>query len=117
MWWRASGEGAMATATWCPRARNVTRRRGSGGPRIFSAGSAARGVRAQANSADVFARWRSSPQESFGLRSGEARGAHNPRFPVREMRERAGSGGYSARDEWVATCFDRLVNEKIKVPG
>jgi len=40
--WRSSGEGAMATATWCPRARNVTRRRGSGEPRIFSAGSAAR---------------------------------------------------------------------------
>jgi len=44
MWFRASEEGAMATATWCLRVRNVTRRSGSGGPRIFSAGSAARGV-------------------------------------------------------------------------
>ena len=41
---RVSGEDAMATATWCPRVRNVTRGRGSGGPRIFSAGRAARGV-------------------------------------------------------------------------
>jgi hypothetical protein len=40
----SASAGASSKSTARPRARNVTRRRGSGGPRIFSAGSAARGV-------------------------------------------------------------------------